>query len=140
MEKVELFNHELLAKNELCTTNLEKPKIGRAKLRLYIKITDACNANCSFCANANNCDYGDIDLKKLEYVICYLRSKDRLHGISITGGEPLINPNKLFEILDLIYSIDPKIEVQISTNGINLLSLLNYPHINNLESIHTRHH
>ena len=65
MEKIELFGHELLVKNELCTTDLERPKRGRAKLRLYIKLTDACNANCKFCANANNCDYGEIDFKKL---------------------------------------------------------------------------
>ena len=141
METIKLFNQELVAKNELCTTNLKEPKIGRAKLRLYIKLTDSCNAQCMFCANATSCDYGQIDLNKLEYVIRYLYSLDRLHGISITGGEPLLEYKKLFQLLDLIYSIDPNMEVQINTNGINLLQLLNYPNVNNLESIHiSRHH
>ncbi len=141
METIKLFNQELVAKNELCTTNLKEPKIGRAKLRLYIKLTDSCNAQCMFCANANSCDYGQIDLNKLEYVIRYLYSLDRLHGISITGGEPLLEYKKLFQLLDLIYSIDPNMEVQINTNGINLVQLLNYPNVNNLESIHiSRHH
>ena len=141
METIRLFNHDLVVKNELCTTNLNEPKTGRAKLRLYIKVTDSCNAQCLFCANATNCDYGKIDFKKLEYVIRYLVEQDRLHSISITGGEPLLEYKKLFQILDLIYKINPQIEVQISTNGINLLKLLEYPDVNNLESIHiSRHH
>lgn len=141
METINLFNHNLVVKNELCTTNPNEPKTGRARLRLYIKLTDNCNAHCAFCANANNCDYGEIDFKKIEYVIKYLYSLDRLHSISITGGEPLLEYNKVFHLLDLIYSIDPNIEVQISTNGINLLKLKTYPAVNNLESIHiSRHH
>ncbi len=141
METIKLFDQELVAKNELCTTNPLKPKTGRAKLRLYIKLTDSCNAQCMFCANATSCDYGQIDFDKLEYVIRHLYSLDRLHGISITGGEPLLDYNKLFQLLDLIYSIDPNMEVQISTNGINLLKLKEYPDVNNLESIHiSRHH
>ena len=141
MEKITLFNQELTVKNELCGTNPNKTKKAHAQLRLYVKLTDNCNANCLFCANGNTCDYGNIDLNKLEYVIRYLLSLDRLHGISITGGEPLLEYNKLFKLLDLIYCIDPNIEIQISTNGINLLKLLEYPDINNLESIHiSRHH
>jgi len=141
METIRLFDQDLVVKNELCTTNPKEPKKGRAKLRLYVKLTDNCNAHCAFCANENSCDYGNIDFNKLEYVIRYLISIDRLHGISITGGEPMIEYNKLFQLLDLIYSVDPSIEVQISTNGINLLKLKEYPNVNNLESIHiSRHH
>ena len=141
METIKLFNQELVVKDELCSTDPNKTKTGRATLRLYIKLTDNCNAHCLFCANENSCDYGTLNLKKLEYVIRYLVSNDRLQGISITGGEPLLEYNKLFQLLDLIYQIDPNIEVQISTNGINLLKLKEYPEINRLESIHiSRHH
>lgn len=141
MEVIKLFDQDLLVKNELCTTNPLEPELGRAKLRLYIKLTDNCDAKCSFCANSNSCDFGNIDFKKLEYVIRYLLREGRLHGISITGGEPLLEYNKLFKLLDLIYMIDSNIEVQLSTNGTNLLKLLDYPNINKLESIHiSRHH
>ena len=141
METVKLFDQELIVKNELCTTNPKETKSGRSQLRLYIKLTDYCNANCQFCANSNSCDYGKIDLDKLEYIIRYLSSIDRLQGISITGGEPLVEYNKLFQLLDMIYMINPNMEIQISTNGTNLLKLLDYPKINDLESIHiSRHH
>ena len=141
METIRLFNQELIVKDELCSTDPNDSKKCHATLRLYIKLTDNCNAHCLFCANGNSCDYGNLDLNKLEYVIRYLISEDRLQGISITGGEPLLEYNKLFQLLDLIYTIDPNLEIQISTNGINLLKLLNYPEINKLESIHiSRHH
>ena len=141
MERINIFDHELVVNNELCATIPHEPYLGRARLRLYIKITDNCNAGCLFCANSNCKDFGNIDFKKLEYVIRYLNSIDRLHGISITGGEPLLDIDKLFKLLNIIYKIDKNIEVQISTNGVNLLKLLDYEYINNLESIHiSRHH
>ena len=141
MEIIKLFDQELVVKNDLCTTNPKEPRTGKAKLRLYIKLTDYCNARCMFCANENSCDFGKIDLNKLEYVIRYLYSLDRLHGVSITGGEPLTNPDLLFKLLDMVYRINPDMEVQISTNGYNILKLLEYPLVNNLESIHiSRHH
>lgn len=141
MERIKLFDQELIVKNELCSENPNDLKLGKSKLRLYVKPTDTCNAKCPFCANENSKDYGNIDLEYLEFVINYLLSLDRLHGISITGGEPLTNPDKLFEMLDLIYRLNMDMEVQISTNGYNLLKLLEYQDINKLESIHiSRHH
>lgn len=141
METIRIFDQELVVKDELCTTNPLFPKKCMPQLRLYIKLTDNCNAHCQFCANANSCDYGSVDLDKLEYVITYLLSINVLKGISITGGEPLLECHKLFELLDFIYQIKPDMEVQISTNGINIIKLLDYPDINHLESIHiSRHH
>jgi molybdenum cofactor biosynthesis enzyme MoaA len=141
METIRLFDQELVVKNELCTTNPEKTVIGKAKLRLYVKLTDNCNANCLFCANAGNGDFGNLDLRKLEAIIKYLLFHDRLQGISITGGEPLTNWRKLFQLMDMVYKLNPNIEIQISTNGYNLLKLLEYPEINSLESVHiSRHH
>ena len=44
-------------------------------------------------------------------------------------------------LLNLIYSIDPSMEVAISTNGYNLREFINMEHVNKLESIHiSRHH
>ena len=141
MKKINIFGQELMVRDELCSSSPNKIVKGEPSLRLYIKLSDKCNANCKFCANSSSCDYGEIDFKKLEYVIKYLLSKNYLHGISITGGEPLLDYNKLFQLLDLIYNIKPDMEVAISTNGTNLLKLLEYSKVNNLESIHiSRHH
>lgn len=141
MEKIELFGHELIVRDSLCTTNTDVLKIVNPSLRLYIKLTDVCNANCLFCANGETKDFGDIDFSKLEFIIRYLLDKNLLHGISITGGEPMVNPDKMNDLLNLIYGIEPNMEVAISTNGFNLREFVNMEYVNNLESIHiSRHH
>lgn len=88
-----------------------------------------------------NEDFGKIDLKKLEFVIRYLVDKDLLHSVALTGGEPMMYPETVNNIINLILNINPNIEIQISTNGYNLKELKNFDKINSLESIHiSRHH
>ena len=48
---------------------------------------------------------------------------------------------KLNDLVNLIYKIDPNMELQISTNGTNLESFKHFDNVNKLESIHiSRHH
>ena len=141
MKTINLFGHDIIVRDTLCSTNPEDLKVVDPSLRLYIKLTDACNADCLFCANRESRDFGNLDFRKLEFVIRYLLDRKLLHGISITGGEPMINPDKMNLLLNLIYSIEPTMEVAISTNGYNLREFLNMEHVNKLESIHiSRHH
>ena len=141
MKTINLFGHDIIVRDTLCSTDSKDLKVVDPSLRLYIKLTDACNADCLFCANKESRDFGNLDFRKLEFVIRYLLDKKLLHGISITGGEPMMNPDKMNMLLNLIYGIDPNMEVAISTNGYNLRSFLNMEHVNKLESIHiSRHH
>lgn len=141
MKKILLFDNELVVKDYLCSSDPKLEIKSNPSLRLYIKITDGCNADCKFCANKGCEDFGNLDLNKLEFVIRYLVSKNILHSIAITGGEPMVNPDKVNNLLNMIYSIDKNLEVQISTNGYNLKELKKFDRINNLESIHiSRHH
>ena len=141
MKTINLFGHDIIVRDTLCSTNRDDLKKVEPSLRLYIKLTDACNADCLFCANRESRDFGNLNFRKLEFVIRYLLEKGLLHGISITGGEPMMNPDKMNSLLNLIYSIDPDMEVAISTNGYNLRSFLDMEHVNKLESIHiSRHH
>ena len=141
MKTINLFGHDIIVRDTLCSTDSKDLKVVDPSLRLYIKLTDACNADCLFCANKESRDFGNLDFRKLEFVIRYLLDRGLLHGISITGGEPMMNPDKMNMLLNLIYGIDPNMEVAISTNGYNLRSFLNMEHVNKLESIHiSRHH
>lgn len=141
MKTINLFGHDIIVRDTLCSTNRDDLKKVEPSLRLYIKLTDACNADCLFCANRESRDFGNLNFRKLEFVIRYLLDRDLLHGISITGGEPMMNPDKINMLLNLIYSIDPNMEVAISTNGYKLRSFLDMEHVNKLESIHiSRHH
>ena len=141
MKTINLFGHDIIVRDTLCSTDPKDLKVVDPSLRLYIKLTDACNADCLFCANKESRDFGNLDFRKLEFVIRYLLDKGLLHGISITGGEPMMNPDKMNMLLNLIYSIEPTMEVAISTNGYNLRSFLDMEYVNKLESIHiSRHH
>lgn len=141
MKKIELFNQEILVKDSLCGPTPKSRYEVEPSLRLYIKVTDYCNADCKFCANGTCTDFGKIDLIKLEFVIRYLKENNRLHSISLTGGEPMINPDIVNDILNLIWNIDKNIDVQISTNGLNLRKIASFDNPNNLESVHiSRHH
>jgi len=140
MEKINLFNNELIVKDYLCTSNPSVYQKSNPSLRLYIKLTDYCNADCMFCANKSSEDFGSLDLKKIEFVIRYLVSKNAIHSIGITGGEPMLNPEKLNNLINLIFSIDTKLEVQVSTNGYNLKEFKNFDRVNDLESIHISRH
>ena len=141
MHKISLFKEDIIVRDTLCGPTKDSHYEVLPSLRLYIKITDSCNANCSFCANKNSKDFGNIDFNTLEYVIRYLKEKNYLHGISITGGEPMTHPDKLNDLLNMIWTIDQEIEVAISTNGLNLRKFAEFDQINRLESIHiSRHH
>ena len=141
MKKIKLFNEELIVKDSLCGPSPTSRFEVEPALRLYIKVTDYCNADCKFCANGTCTDFGKIDLVKLEFVIRYLCENKRLHSIGLTGGEPMIDPQLVNDIINLIWSIDSRIDVQLSTNGLNLMEISNFDHANDLESIHiSRHH
>ena len=141
MKIINIFGNDVIVRDHLCSSNPNDIVSSKPSLRLYIKLTDSCKANCSFCANRESRDFGELDLKKLEYVISYLKDNNILHGISITGGEPMTNPSKLYDLLSLIWKVCPGIEVAISTSGYNLKMFLQFDNVNNLESIHiSRHH
>lgn len=141
MKKIEVFDQKIVVRDYYCSSSQSINIPTNSSLKLYIKITDSCLANCKFCANKSSRDFGSIDLGKLEFVISYLLDKKMLHSISVTGGEPMVNPDKLFDVLSLIYQIEPGMEIGISTNGYNLREFSQFPQVNKLESIHiSRHH
>lgn len=137
-----VFGKDINMRDYLCSTNKDEyPLKANPSLRLYVKVTDDCNAKCKFCVNESSKDNGKIDIIKLEYVIRYLYEKGLLHGVSLSGGEPMVYPDTVNDIIQMVYRIDPNIEVQLSTNGLNFRKLLEFDNVNNLESIHlSKHH
>lgn len=140
-EEIEIFGEKVRVKNYACSSiknNIVKQDV---KLNLYIKINDACNANCQFCSNRQMQDMGDIDLKKLEYVLKYFDERNLIGRISITGGEPMLKMKLLNDVINLIYKVIPKAMVTINTNGYNLREALKLDSIDKIEGIHiSRHH
>ncbi|MBR3354441.1 MAG: radical SAM protein [Oscillospiraceae bacterium] len=90
------------------------------KFWLYVKVTDDCNANCPFCVNRaiGTCS-GEIDEVKFERMLESV--KDRISGLSFTGGEPMLYRQKLDKLIPAAEKILGKdTEIDIVTNGMNI--------------------
>lgn len=137
----EIFGKEYEIRDFYCGNEIGKEIKRKPSVRLYIRLTNSCNAKCKFCLNDSNKTCDNIDKQKLKYVIEYLINKGILNAITITGGEPMLNPSKLNEIVNLIVEICPNIPISISSNGKNILELLKFDNIKKIQAIHiSRHH
>lgn len=140
-ETIELFGQKVDIKNYDCCSCGQEPYRQAMKLNLYIKITDICNAKCEACSNKGNEKQSNIDLNKLKMVIEYLNEKDLINRIGITGGEPMLNLNKLNDLLNTIYEAKPDALVTINTNGFNIINVPYLDSKDKLYGIHiSRHH
>lgn len=86
---------------------------------LTIYITKSCNLDCGFCINADNMSSDtkmskDLD-KHLEEYLAKNPGKHKLFAIS--GGEPLIDFDKLSRVLEVILNMEPDAEIMLNTNG-----------------------
>ena len=103
----------------------------------YINVTNACNAKCDFCINGCNKDYGKLDLKELESILDQISNK--VTRFSVTGGEPLINPIDVENLLKLLEKYNKPII--LNTNGSFLMKnidMINKYKITSLQL--SRHH
>ena len=141
MSDIELFGKNYDIKDFICNGKDEYVLKDHPGVILYVRISNNCNGNCKFCLNCNNTSYSDIDLDKLKFIVKYLFDKKILSTVTITGGEPMLNPDKLNETINAIVSVVPNIKISVSTNGTNLEKFINFDNIKNVEAIHiSRHH
>lgn len=94
--------------------------------RVLITPNFNCPAFCRFCykksrvmRNKRDMTYEDIDL-----LIAELKKRKMVRGALITGGEPMMNQNILFYLLDQLQTLDHITEIRIGTR-----SLLTMPEI-----------
>ena len=103
----------------------------------YINITNACNAKCEFCLNACNQDIGKLNLIELKSILDLVHKN--ISRISISGGEALLYPKELEELLKLVQTYNKNIIV--NTNGAYLLKNLDMLNKYDIGSIQlSRHH
>ena len=112
-----------------------------AKLWLYVHLTDACNASCPFCVNAvdrRKSGAGTISLRGLEE--CLVSLSDRIGGVSITGGEPMLYPELTDKAAQLVMDILPDAMLDLATNGTNLERIPQLQSLDAFEGIHVSRH
>ena len=116
-----IFNKTISIKKASCNV-LSVPGIPIApSVNLFVKVTNGCNAQCSFCSNASSLRVGNqFNIDKLFEVIHEIKSKDLiLNRINITGGEPSIVPALVKDIVQRMISekIDD-VHLHLNTNGL----------------------
>lgn len=110
---------------------------------LHIKMNDVCDKKCAFCIERNNSCYEDNSERyyiRLKRIIKELVEKKVIKTVSITGGEPLLNIDKVARILEILenYKFD---FVNINTNGQRLTEALPIIQSYKVDSINiSRHH
>ena len=105
-------------------------KINR---RVYLKLTNKCNRQCSFCYYKNDPKaFGDMAFGTLENIIrneLSIHPDNKYMRVILTGGEPTLHP-ELGQFLEYLNRI-PIIRVVLETNGTNVedpvfIRVLNY--------------
>ena len=141
LQEIELFNKRVLFKSYKCTNDKNITIKSKPFFKLTIKLTDECNCSCSFCSNKNIRDFGKLDFNKVEEVLRELNKTGYLARVGITGGEPMMYPDQVNRLVNLILSINNKINIGITTNGLNLKKFLEFDNVEKIEGIHiSRHH
>src|SRR5205809_1642528 len=96
---------------------------GRVADDLRISVTDRCNFRCIYCMPAEGLKWlRREDILRFEEIVRLARifvARYSVRTIRITGGEPLVRV-KLEELIAMINSIDPTLDITMTTNGVLL--------------------
>lgn len=141
---IELFGKRIDAKAYSCRAadGPEEVKEREVKLILTVNPVACCNAACAFCVAAGERSGARIDTAKFGRVLNYLKEKDVLLSVNISGGEPFTDTGLLNETVNIIYdTLGDDIDISINTNGSGLGRLKDIERLDKLESLHiSRHH
>jgi len=131
---MKLFGKEILVRSHSCSENGGPCEPAQPAVRIYAKVTNACNARCRFCSNWAHSERIDFNIGKfLEIVKAAEESKICLQRICLTGGEPTCAEGTVLGILEGMRSdVLADVPVFMSTNGISASArrLMRHPRLN----------
>jgi cyclic pyranopterin phosphate synthase len=104
-------------------TGVLRDSFGRVADDLRISVTDRCNFRCIYCMPAEGLKWlAREDILRFEEIHRLARLFVERYGvrtIRLTGGEPLVRV-RLEELVAMINSIDPSLDITMTTNGVLL--------------------
>ena len=131
---MKLFGKEILVRQQSCTEDDGSAESVKPTVKLYAKVTNACNARCRFCSNGTSTERIDFNVAKfLEIVRTIEASRFCLQRVCVTGGEPSCAEET---VLDIVKGMDTEdlqdVPVFLSTNGISASArrLMRHPRFN----------
>lgn len=141
MKSIKIGDQSLRIKKYYCDDGLGYLSREDERLWLYVNVTDVCSGRCPFCINPSRyTGRSPFDLS----VFCetLMKVKDHVYGVSLTGGEPMLEPELTDEILSVVNQVfGDEIEIDMVTNGIHFDKIKSLKNLNTLTTIHvSRHH
>lgn len=107
-------------------------------INLYVKVTNKCNANCSFC-EFRGADSKRFDINQYQTALMEVSKTLKINKVSFTGGEPTLKPELLSDLIAMTRKILGKdVFIVVSTNGSKLENLWNSQNIDSIAL--SRHH
>ncbi len=135
---------KLRVKSYICSRDggpyREKPE--KVRLQLTIVASDRCNARCPFCIAGQEHPFAALDPDLLPPVLELLREENAVRGVSVTGGEPCLDMDRLDRIIRTVFDIlGPDTQVTLNTNGTGIGRLGSLRDLTRIDTIHvSRHH
>ena len=98
----------------------ENKKVNGDSFHIQWHLTERCNLRCSHCYQERKviAELEQYEMENFVDHLVYVLKKQRMSGsISLTGGEPLILGDKLWNLIKYIKKSDLDIEISLLTNG-----------------------
>lgn len=87
---------------------------------LVLELTHDCDLGCPWCiVEPRKCPHGVLDPDTVEKFFNIIKDNPRAE-YGIQGGEPLLYPDHLFEIMDCIRALQPDSKISIASNATHL--------------------
>lgn len=110
------------------------------KLWLYVNVTNQCNGSCPFCINPSR-NNGDNPFSIDRFRAVLSQISKHVYGVSITGGEPMLDSVLVDDVISAVTEVfEGPVEIDIVTNGTNIMSIPKLKELSNIDTIHISRH
>jgi len=85
--------------------------IRRYRNRLLVLTTNRCFVHCRFCMRKRNWKKPPFLFRDVDFLVTYLRRHPEIEDVILSGGDPFILPDELFEELILRLKMEAKVKI-----------------------------
>ncbi len=140
MKNITIGNQILQIKDYYCNNGPGYVPRDDGKLWLYVNLTNQCNGGCPFCINPCGSDgQNPFRIERFRSVLPGIAQY--IYGVSVTGGEPMLTPPLLDDVLSAIEDVfGHSVEIDMATNGTDTALIPKLKKLSIIDTIHISRH